>query len=499
MSDIVARTVLVSENSYDYDIFDTMAGGMGYLETFAGGSLYSGFIIPQGNPKSIFKQYAISQAATLAGLQEDYVKYALMPLQFEELLSDREVYVVALNITKIVETLIRGLGGENNHSFSIDSGVLSSVDLAALKAEFTKDSALEDMAESIAGSAFGPLGAALAGALVGGLLGSGFNLGENVAESVARSFAGIAVSKASAGIAGALGISSVAGSMVIGAIIGAAITEAMEVALGLDRSFGFGGDYNGNDETGAPSFDRDMGFLEGLSRALGFDSSAIGQVGLDGSFNGMQSFSGQLSNINDGWASGALNTGWGSGSAYSNDIATGTVSWGGFKDAEAAFGLDGVDTDTTSSGTSSGGGGYNGGSSYGGGKGDSNGNASGSGHGSDGTVICTALSKYGVFTKNELKEQFKYTLKIHDKETIEAYHRWAKYFVKKIEEGKQVAFWTFVMKHRANEVSFRMGKNKKQDHIGKVCIFFIDGFSRFLSLIHKKNDTYRYYTMKRSL
>lgn len=360
MSDVLSKTVLISESPYDYDVFDTMAGGAGYLETFAGGSLYSGFIIPQGNPKSIFKQYAISQAASLVGLQEDYVKYALMPLQFEELLNDKEIYVISLNVTKIVEALVRGLGGEANGSFSIDSGVLSSVNLGALKAEFSQDSALEDMAESIAGGIFGPVGAALAGALVGGLVDGGFNLGENVAESVARSFAGIAVNKASAGIAGALGVTSTAGAMIIGALVASAFTEAMEVALGLDRSFGFGGDYQGDDETGAPSFDRDMGFLEGLSRALGFDTSAIGQVGIDGSFNGMQSYNGQLSNITDGWASGALNTGWGSGSAYSNDIASGTTSWGGFKDVEAALGLDGVDVDTAAGVSSSSGGGRTG-------------------------------------------------------------------------------------------------------------------------------------------
>lgn len=489
MSGVTAfRGVSVGSSPYEYDIFDTMAGGSGYLETFAGGSLYSGFIIPQGNPKSILKQYAITQAASLVGLQEDYVKYALMPLQFEELLSDREIYVISLNISKIVEALVKGLGGRENSSFSINSGVLSSANLAALQAEFSKDSALEDMAESIAGGIFGPIGAALAGALVGGLIDGSFNIGENVAESVARSLSGIAVNQASAGIAGALGVTSVAGSMVIGALIGAAVTEAMEVALGLDRSFGFGGDFKGNDETGAPSFDRDMGFLEGLSRALGFDTSAIGQVGLDGSFNGMQSYSGQLSNITDGWASGALNTGFGSGSAYSNDMATGTTSWGGFKDAEAAFGLDGVDTDTdtntsTGSSTSSsgGGGGYNGGSSYGGGRGDSNGNASGSGHGSDGTVICTALSKYGVFTKDELREQFKYTLKTHNRRTIDAYHLWAKYFVRKIEQRKQIGFWSYVMRHRANEVLHRIGNRDKPDHIGKICIFFVDGFSKLLS------------------
>jgi hypothetical protein len=99
------------------------------------------------------------------------------------------------------------------------------------------------------------------------------------------------------------------------------------------------------------------------------------------------------------------------------------------------------------------------------------------GFGGDGTVICTALSKHGVFTKKELKEQFSYTLKTHSKETIRAYHRWAGFFVSKINDGKQVKFWSFVMKHRANEILYRTGKRASPDLIGKISILFVDGGS----------------------
>lgn len=248
----VARFVNVSSSPFNGDIFDVMAGGASYMQSFAGNTMYNPLIIPQGNPKSVMLNQSIGTVAQMIGIQNDFVELALMPLQINSTLDDYDARVIILFVSDAVIKVINAkYGGGGRGSLGITSGgtLTGSMNLGALAAEMNGDTAMENAAEALGGTIAGPFGSIVAGALVGGLMGGGFNLGENVAEHVTRSFGSIAANKATAGIAGALGLTSV-GAAIVGMIAGLAITQAIEVALGLRSGFGFGGQLKGFDSSG---------------------------------------------------------------------------------------------------------------------------------------------------------------------------------------------------------------------------------------------------------
>lgn len=481
----VARFVNISSSPFDNDIYDVMAGGASYMQTFAGGSIYSGLVVPQSNPKSVLGQYAFSKTALMLGLQEDYVQLALMPIQLQSFLSDREVRVVTLTIYNVIAAYIKVTSGKDiSINPTTNEMNISTSELAEIAQEMTKDSAIEDLAESFGMAAYGTLGAVIAGSLVGGLLGSGFNMQGNIVENTISTLSGVATSNMVSGIASTLGITSIVGMIAVGMLASTMVSQAVQVALGLKSGFGVGGtlqDVGYGQHTS--TYSARLGFLEAVEQALGLKSFntnfTTNQLGVITSYTSYDSQGRATTHDVSGWGVDVT----GDPEANVSDIAglnTPDSLAGGYFGSQVNDALNGS---TTTSG------GYTGGTSYGGTNGgrggDSNGNADGNGHGSDGTIICTALSKYGVFTKRELVEQFKYTKMIHKQETIEAYYKWAKYFVKKIESGKQVKFWSFVMKHRANEIEYRMNKRQSADIVGKMAIFFIDGFSRLYALLKR--------------
>ena len=269
----VARFVSLSKSPFDGDIFDAMAGGASFMQTFAGDSMYNPLLLPMANPQSILKTQAIGTVAQMMGLQEDFVTYALLPLQIQDAINDSEYRVIVMYVADGVVKIINakyGDGGRNG-SLGIDAqgNLTGTMNLGALAAEMNKDSALENAAEAFGMNAFGPLGAAIAGAVVGGFMGGGFNLGENVAESVGNAGVGLATN----GITAGLGLTGVAG-VVSGMVIGAALKEAMEVAMGLDSSFGFGGELD-TSATGvvADRYAPSLTISEAIDKALNQNST----------------------------------------------------------------------------------------------------------------------------------------------------------------------------------------------------------------------------------
>jgi len=249
----VKRFVNISDSPFDGDIFDAMAGGASYMETFAGGSMYNPLLLPQTNPKSILQHYAIGRTLEMMGLQEDYVALALMPMQLSDYLSDREVRVMTLVILDGINTYIkavyggRGITDSNGNIGSVSSGY---GDLAGIAAEMGKDSGFENSLEAAASAAYGPIGGIIAGSLYGAITGTGANIAGNIAEHTIGTLTGVVSRTAVQGIATSLGITSTLGIMAAAAVIGYALKQAVEVALGLRSGVGFGGQLTGFDSSG---------------------------------------------------------------------------------------------------------------------------------------------------------------------------------------------------------------------------------------------------------
>ncbi|MCK5111059.1 MAG: hypothetical protein KAQ94_06015 [Arcobacteraceae bacterium] len=69
-------------------------------------------------------------------------------------------------------------------------------------------------------------------------------------------------------VVSALSITNVAMSLAVGFVVGLAFDEAMEVAMGLDTTFGFGGDIQGTNSMGNGMFSSDISMSKGISDVL---------------------------------------------------------------------------------------------------------------------------------------------------------------------------------------------------------------------------------------
>lgn len=285
----VKRFVSISESPFDGDIFDTLAGGASYMETFAGGSMYNPLLLPQTNPKSIFKQYSIGRTLEMMGLQEDYVSLALLPIQLSDYLDDREIRVMTLVILDGLNQYVkavyggRGVTDSNGNIGTVSGGY---TDLAGIAAEMSRDSGLEDGLEAAANAAYGPIGGIIAGSLYGAITGTGANIAGNVVEHTVSAFTGVIARAAVQGVAASLGITSSLGIMAAAAVIGYALKQAVEVALGLRSGFGIGGmlgDIGYGPHTA--TYSARLGFVEAAQQALGiknfntnFTTNAFGVI-----------------------------------------------------------------------------------------------------------------------------------------------------------------------------------------------------------------------------
>jgi len=254
-----------------------LAGSEYYGSTLAGGDYF--------HPSTF-------GAAKLFGLSENYITQQAMIEKGAIHTSLNNPYMSVLNLvnggefialydfiknkqtTVVVLTTAVANVGTAYAVFTSDSDVSSfdlenlnaefSSNIAAMSAEMQKDSTFEDALESFGYSQFGALGYA-AGGIIGGLMdGKDANIAENIAEAVSAEMKSQAVS---AGLK-ALGIKNIAVASIAALAIGMVLDEAMEVAMGLDNNFGFGGDYVGTDMTGKSHFAGEIGFMDGIVGAF---------------------------------------------------------------------------------------------------------------------------------------------------------------------------------------------------------------------------------------
>lgn len=309
------RSINVIKSPYDGDIFDFMAGGL-FDDTYAGGVNYHPLMLPSPNMKSLFMERSVGKTLQLLRLQEDFVEYALMPLQMYDYLSEKEISIIVNLVAKSVDSLLTARYGisvfHDGNAYNGGFGGVASgigVSLDAVAREMTKDSLLEDAFGQLGARVAGPLGRALAESLYDGITTgdwSAQNFGANLVETTTKGLVGQAVNRATAGLVGAMGVKSPAAATVLGMVVGAFVTEALEVALGLDNHFGFGGQFVGTNVNGERVYTKAKTLEEvwhEVLQSVGLAESSL-SPGAPGSYN---SGYGLSNDYNDGGAFGDNN------------------------------------------------------------------------------------------------------------------------------------------------------------------------------------------------
>lgn len=295
LSDILNLT-----NSDTGDDYEFMAGGQ--FDFYQAGSLgYSAFNTPSPDLRSFFIAQAGNLSGAIVGLNEDFAEYVLMPMVIA---INQPDYDTSLNM------LIDGVNAATNITFSkpkssnrdnrfgrIDGNGFANLqrgDYTSLKeflSEMRNDSYAENIVEDIGKMYGGVVGQALAGMLYDGIVNGRFNA-MNVAEAMYQNMKSTLTSVAIQNTLSALGTTiSPLGVAPIAGLINALVTEVFEMAVGLDNSFGFGGDLNavvGN----TAFYDRPMSFGEFMqdtfSGWFGIPDVTIAQTDYNGNITGVR-------------------------------------------------------------------------------------------------------------------------------------------------------------------------------------------------------------------
>ena len=258
------------------DVFSYLAGGEFYANTFAAGAGYAIGRLSNVNYTSIFLPFFIDEISSMLELNEDFVELALMPMRIafyktanekrrereavEELADDVE------DVIRTAEILHEKSGGRAG--FSVEGG--ARIGRTGTDGNFTRElfeqrqkSVFKKALQDIAYAKFGAVGAIAAGWAYDGRVS-----GAVVADTVSK----VAVAKTADALAGALGkalgIQAGVATLGLSMAIGSLLTEAFEVASGLDISYGFGGELQGY-SLNTPLFSRPVGFWLGLAELVG--------------------------------------------------------------------------------------------------------------------------------------------------------------------------------------------------------------------------------------
>ncbi|WP_069637477.1 hypothetical protein [Campylobacter pinnipediorum] len=287
--------------NFSDDVFNELAGS-NFDESYASGSLYSAFSLPMPNLKGLFIEQGGSLTEAILQLNEDFAEFALSAIQIsleykdyerslDGFVNAAEVAINAINDLRHYGNELSNRDSENarfDKTNPLTSGEFGNIgisgngyykagSLAGLADEIHKDSALENVLESIGGAYLGSLGSIFAGIAFDYAKDGKFNasnIAEHVYSGLLKKSVDVAISKSLS----ALGttISPIGGFIALKAVQ-TLVTEALEVATGLDNRFGFGGDLVGavniyNKQVDAYIGDRN--FLQGLKSIIGLDMGA---------------------------------------------------------------------------------------------------------------------------------------------------------------------------------------------------------------------------------
>ena len=295
LSDILNLT-----NSDTGDDYEFMAGGQ--FDFYQAGSLgYSAFNTPSPDLRSFFIAQAGNLSGALVGLNEDFAEYVLMPMIIAINQPDYDTSINLLldgveAVSKIKFSTPKNSNRDNRFG-RIDGNGFASLqrgDYTSLKefvSELRNDSYAENLAEDVGRMYGGAVGQALAGMLYDGIVNGRFNA-MNIVEAMYQNMKSTLTSVAIQNTLSALGTTiSPLGVAPIAGLINALVTEVFEMAVGLDNSFGFGGDLNavvGN----TAFYDRPMSFGEFMqdtfSGWFGIPDVTIAQTDYNGNITGVR-------------------------------------------------------------------------------------------------------------------------------------------------------------------------------------------------------------------
>ena len=258
------------------DAFSYLAGGELYANTFAAGAGYMIGRTSQINYTSIFLPFFVDEISSMLELNEDFVEFALMPMQmifyksadekrrgyekFDEISEDTQ------KIVKLAKDLHERSGGKIG--FTMDDEPISqrvnNENFLKELVEQRQKSAFKQLLQNIAYAKFGVVGAIVAGWVYDGRV-SGAVVVDVVERVVSAKIADVAAGL----LANAVGLQAGFATLGLSMVVGSVLNEAFEVASGLDISFGFGGDIAGFNEIGQGIYEAPLSFWEGVKSMFG--------------------------------------------------------------------------------------------------------------------------------------------------------------------------------------------------------------------------------------
>ena len=258
------------------DAFSYLAGGELYANTFAAGAGYMIGRTSQINYTSIFLPFFVDEISSMMELNEDFVLFALMPMQmifyksadekrrgyekFDEISEDVQ------KIVKLAKDLHERSGGKIG--FTMDDEPISqrvnNENFLKELVEQRQKSAFKQLLQNIAYAKFGVVGAIVAGWVYDGRV-SGAVVVDVVERVVSAKIADVAAGL----LANAVGLQAGFATLGLSMVVGSVLNEAFEVASGLDISFGFGGDIAGFNEIGQGIYEAPLSFWEGVKSMFG--------------------------------------------------------------------------------------------------------------------------------------------------------------------------------------------------------------------------------------
>ena len=278
---IAIDDILNITNKEESDVFSFMAGGI-FDYTYAGSSGYNAGFTPAPNLTAFFINQAMDMALSMLDLNENFVEFALLPMQIliykeYERNFEREI---RQTVTQAVDTMQKAFRiSEGEHGFERESNKESTSKGGKSSIEFLQDMLNERRKneakrtlQQIGFQLGGPLGAIAAGWAYDGEI-KGSTVVDVVTGTLTHQLTNFAVQSLSK----ALGITSTFGTIGLTWGIGELLGELGEIMMGLDNHFGFGGQLNaiaGN----TTFYDRPMSFMEWLKDTFGMLDSPIGQV-----------------------------------------------------------------------------------------------------------------------------------------------------------------------------------------------------------------------------
>jgi len=280
------------------------AGGDLRNETFAGGYAFTPTKLPSYNNMERHNDMAVGMltgnvdsmlntglsavlgiiaGGTLLDLMNTYMVYKTVVVHYKVKITASDGTVLGIKIGSFdVQADGDGQSGFDNSSISpVNTSSMSLADVqTAMKSQFNalgliQNPSLVNVAITLSSLAFNK-DITIETAVVAGMIGS---------------VQGVMSSMATQAVTNMLGISSTLGIMATGFAVGALVGELAQMALGVDKSFGFGGEYAGvSPSTNKASFDVPMGFMEGLADMFGFSHNARDQMDAQGLMTGEVSY-----------------------------------------------------------------------------------------------------------------------------------------------------------------------------------------------------------------